>query len=94
LLLKTKYDDLTNEETTCLKFESKNLRKEIIRIIESNLKAGEVIFWMYATLSVCYFCLKDEENYKKYQDKFYESCTAEWEKQTYIETIAELKDLI
>jgi hypothetical protein len=77
-----------------LKFESKNVQKEIIRIIESNLKAGESNFWMYATLSVCYFCLGDDENYKKYQDEFYKSCSAEWQKKTYIDTIDELKDLI
>lgn len=94
LLLKTKQNNLTDEEITYLKFESMNVQREIIRIIESNLKAGEVNFWMYATLSVCYFCLKDDKNYQKYQDIFYESCTAEWEKQTYIDTIAELKDLI
>ncbi len=94
LLLKTKQYNLTNEEIIYLKFESKNIQKEIIRIIESNLKAGEVNFWMYATLSVCYFCLGDDENYKKYQDEFYESCSAEWEKQTYIDTIDELKNLI
>ena len=93
-LLKTKQKDLTHEEIFYLKFESKNVRKEIIRIIENNLKAGEVNFWMYATLSVCYFCLKDDENYQKYQDEFYESCTAEWEKKTYIDTINELKNLI
>jgi len=94
LLLKTKQNDLADEETIYLKFESKNVRKEIIRIVESNLKAEEVNFWMYATLSVCYFCLGDDENYKKYQDEFYKSCSAEWEKQTYIDTIDELKNLI
>ncbi|WP_202710314.1 tetratricopeptide repeat-containing protein [Sporosalibacterium faouarense] len=94
LLLKTKQNNLSNEETIYLKFESKNVRKEIIRIIKSNLKAEEVNFWMYATLSVCYFCLGDDENYKKYQDEFYKSCSADWEKQTYIDTIDELKNLI
>lgn len=94
LLLKTKQNNLTDEEIIYLKFESKKVQKEIIRIIEKNLKAGEVNFWMYATLSVCYFCLKDYENYQKYQDEFYESCTAEWEKQTYKDTIDELEKLI
>jgi len=94
LLLKTRQDDLKDKETIYLKFESKNLRKEIVKIIESSLKAGEVNFWMYATLSVCYFCLGNDENYKKYQDEFYKGCSAEWEKKTYNDTIAELKDLI
>ncbi len=94
LLLKTKQNNLKDEGSIYLKFESKNVQKEIIRIIESNLKAAEVNFWMYATLSVCYFCLGDDENYKKYQDEFYKSCSAEWEKKTYIDTIDELKDLI
>ena len=94
LLLKTKQNGLKDEEIIYLKFESKNVQKEIIRIIETNLKVGEVNFWMYATLSVCYFCLGDEENYKKYQDEFYKCCSAEWEKKTYIDTIDELKDLI
>ena len=94
LLLKTKRDGLTDEEVIYLKFANKNVQKEIIRIIESDLKAGEINFWMYATLSVCYFCLGEDENHKKYQDEFYKSCNAEWEKQTYIDTINELKDLI
>lgn len=94
LLLKTKKDGLTDEEVIYLKFANKNVRKEIIRIIESNLKAGEINFWMYATLSVCYFCLGEDRNYKKYQDEFYKSCRTEWEKQTYEDTIDELKDLI
>lgn len=94
LLLKTKQNGLNDEETIYLKFESKNVQKEIIRIIESNLKSGEVNFWMYATLSVCYFCLGDNKNYKKYQDEFYKNCSAEWEKKTYIDTIDELKNLI
>lgn len=85
---------MTDEEVIYLKFANKNLRKEIIRIIESNLKAGEINFWMYATLSVCYFCLGEDANYKKYQEEFYKNCSAEWEKQTYIDTIGELKDLI
>lgn len=94
LLLKTKQEGLSNEEIIYLKVESKNVRKEIIRIIETNIKAGEINFWMYATLSVSYFCLGDEENYKKYQDEFYKGCSAEWERQSYIDTIDELKDLI
>lgn len=94
LLLKTKKDGLNDEETIYLKFESKNVQKEIIKIIERNLKVGEVNFWMYATLSVCYFCLGDNENYKKYQDEFYKSCSAEWEQKTYMDTIDEIKDLI
>jgi len=94
LLLKTKQNGLKDEETIYLKFESKNVQKEIIRIIESNLKAEEVNFWMYATLSVCYFCLGDEENYLKYQDEFYKNCSAEWQKNTYKDTIDEVNDLI
>jgi len=93
LLLKTKQNDLT-EEIIYFKYESKNVQKEIIKILDYNLKAGEINFWMYATLSVCYFCLKDNDNYLKYQNKFYESCTADWEKQTYIDTIDELRNLI
>ncbi len=94
LLLKTKQKDLTNDEINYLKFESKNVQKEIIEIIESNLRDDEVNYWMYATLSVCYFCLGDNENCNKYQVKFYESCRAGWEKQTYIDTIDELKNII
>ena len=94
LLLKTKQSNLKDEEISYLKFESKKVQKEIIIILENNMKQGEINFWMYATLSVCYFCLKDDENYLKYQNKFYDNCTAEWEKKTYIDTIDELKNLI
>jgi hypothetical protein len=94
LLLKTKQSNLKDEEIIYLKFKSKNLQKEIIKIIDNNLKTGEDDFWMYATLSICYFCLKNSEKYKKYQDKFYKSCSAEWERETYIDTIEGLEDLI
>jgi tetratricopeptide (TPR) repeat protein len=68
LLLKTKQNGLKNEEKIYLKFESKKVQKEIVKIIESDLKDEEVNFWMYATLSVCYFCLGDDANFRKYQN--------------------------
>ena len=94
LLYKTEDHRLNSEEISYLKFESRNIQKRIIKIIEADIRDGNVNFWMYATLSVCYFCLKDDEKYKKYQDKFYGNCMADWQKQTYLETINKLKDLI
>lgn len=94
LLLKTQKEGIPDEEMSYLKYLSKKVRKEIINIITHNLQTEEFEYWMYATLSVCYYCLNDIENFKKYQHEFYSNCTAEWEKETYLGTITELERLI
>lgn len=94
LLYKTKQNGLENDEIVYLKYESKKVYREIAVIIEQNLKVNEITFWMYATLSICYYCLNDSEKHLKYQEIFFSQCAANWEKQTYLETLDELKSLL
>lgn len=93
LLLKTKKSALSTDEINYLKFESKKVYKEIIEIILDELRRKDD-FWMYATLSTCYFCINDEENFQVYRTKFLENCSAEWQKQTYFDTITSISSLI
>lgn len=94
LLFKTRQSNLKNEEVGYLKFESKVICKNIIKIIESRLESEEANYWMYATLSICYLCLGDDANAGRYQSDFISNCEAEWEKKTFFDTIKGLKCLV
>lgn len=92
LLLKTKQLSLSTDEINYLKFQSKKVYKEVIEIVLDELIRKDD-FWMYATLSVCYFGINDNENYNLYRTKFLQKCSAEWQKQTYLETIDSISGL-
>ena len=91
LLLKTKQPDLGAREKECLKFESKTVYKKIISIIEENIVKNDTDYWMYATLAACYLYLQDEVNYRKYEEKFLACTNAEWEIETYHNTVSDIK---
>ncbi len=74
--------DLEVDEIEYLKFESKKVCREIISLLEENIRDNEINYWMYATLATCYLCLKDEENYQKYEAEFLANTTIEWEIET------------
>ena len=94
LLLKSQDENSEQLQKNYLKYESRNVYKEVIDIILKSLEEEEENFWMYATLAVCYFALEDEESHKKYQDIFYGQCSAKWQKETYLDTINELRPSI
>lgn len=94
LLLKTQNPTLSDEEKSNLKFNSKKIYGKIIGVINVSLADNEENIWMYATLSICYLGLGDEEKHLEYQKIFYEKCTVEWEKSSYKETLAELSPCI
>ncbi|WP_339125461.1 tetratricopeptide repeat-containing protein [Fusobacterium nucleatum] len=94
LLLKTQKSGLEEDEVNYLKFESKSVCREIITIIENDLKKGEINYWMYATLATCYLCLKDEKNHQKYETEFFANTAIEWEIETYKNTIADTKKIL
>ena len=94
LLLKTQKPDLEVDEIEYLKFQSKKVCREIISLLEENIRDNEINYWMYATLATCYLCLKDEKNYQKYEAEFLANTTIEWEIETYKNTIADTKKIL
>lgn len=82
------------DEIEYLKFESKKVCREIISLLEENIRDNEINYWMYATLATCYLCLKDEKNYQKYEAEFLANTTIEWEIETYKNTIADTKKIL
>jgi len=94
MLLKTQQPNLSLDEKSNLKYNSKKIYEKIIEIIHSSLSNDEENIWMYATLAVSYLGIEDTENHSKYQKAFYDKCTVEWEKASYMETLTELKACI
>ena len=84
------------DEKIYLKFSAKNIRIEIIKIIE-RLKEDEDfeirsdIKWIYATLSHCNLAINNNEQHQFYQDKFYQLNPLDWELETYNNSIEHLK---
>lgn len=74
------------EESMSSKFLAKEVRKEIIEILEkkelldSNKEEKK---WIYATMANCYFNLGNTSEAKKYEELFIKSEPLEWEKETY-----------
>lgn len=90
LAMKTKKNDITDEERGFLRYEIKKVYTDVISIIEGSLENEEENYWMYATLSVAYFYLGNEKQYLEYQTIFYSRTEAEWEKETYRKTLEEI----
>lgn len=94
LLLKTKYENLETGEKEYLIFECKMVYKEIIAIIEHKIQEGEINYWMYATLAVCFLAINDIPNYEKYEKEFIKNTPVEWEIKSHKDTVSDLKELL
>ncbi|WP_314087206.1 tetratricopeptide repeat-containing protein [Lactococcus chungangensis] len=90
LAMKTQKSDITEKDREYLIYESKKAYSDVISIIKSSLDDGEENYWMYATLSIAYFYLGDEEKYLQYQRDFYNETDVEWEKNSYKKTLEEI----
>ncbi len=73
------------DEKIYCKFEAKKIRKEIIVHLGNLLALDEIKDkkWTYATISTCYYFIKDDDNEKKYEELFLNEEPEEWEKETY-----------
>lgn len=94
LLFKCEKEDILEEEVIYLRFEARKVYKKIIEIIELNLKVEESNIWMYATLAVSYFVLSDMVQYEKYREIFFSKCETNWQRNTFLDTIKDLTDLV
>jgi len=87
-----------NEERIYLKVSAKNVRKEIIQIIEKlkdddDFAIRSDIKWIYATLSHCYFAVDDVEKYYTFTEKFYSLDPLDWERNTFEESLSHLNSI-
>ncbi|WP_082994778.1 TRAFs-binding domain-containing protein [Aquimarina megaterium] len=86
------------EEKIYYKIEAKRTREKIIKIIKDIFKEDGYqnridIKWIYATISICSFALEKEENYKKYKTLFETEADAEWEIETFQNSIDHITSL-
>lgn len=93
-LLKTQDQELSQEDIIYFNIESKRVRKEVIHKVEENIRKSEADYWMYATLAVSYFHLDEKDQFEKYDKKFIENCSANWEQETYQKTIDEITNIL
>lgn len=89
---------LDSEEKIFLRFSAKNVRKEIIKIIQKLKEADDFsirsdIKWIYATLAHCYFAVDDYGQHKTFTEKFYTLDPLDWERKTFEESISHLNSL-
>lgn len=89
---------LDSEEKIYLKFSAKNVRKEIIKIIQKLKEADDFsirrdIKWIYATLAHCYFAVDDYGQHKTFTEKFYILDPLDWERKTFEESLSHLNSL-
>lgn len=76
--------------------EAKRTRKDIIESIkrimqEDNYETRPDIKWVYATMAVCNYALKQQEEYEKFKALFLEKADADWEKETFENSITDIK---
>lgn len=94
LMLKMLDPSLAQTDKNYIKYECKTVYENIIEIINNTMDEGESDIWMYATLAVCNYCLKNESDFKKYEKEFYDKCSVDWQKETYKQTINELEPVV
>jgi tetratricopeptide (TPR) repeat protein len=79
---------------------AKKARKQIVNILEDvedaveNGKVGVEFKWALATLSNCYFGLREDEKGKKFEGFFLDVAEAQWERDTFLEAKAKLFELV
>lgn len=76
---------------------AKKAREKILEILNGLIQAAEVdtrYKWEYATISNCYYGLKNNELGLKYEEIFLSIASVEWEKNTFLEGKKKLLKLI
>lgn len=84
------------DEKIYYKIEAKRTRKDIVASIqrifqEDNYENRTDIKWVYATMAVCNFALKQQDEFEKYKALFFEEADADWEKQTFNNSIKDIQ---
>ncbi len=88
-LLKTLKPGITDEEKISLQYISQSTYKSVVDIINAKGKKDTNV-WMFATLAVCCYALKDMSNYNKYDELFHKGCDDNWKIETYKQTIMDI----
>lgn len=92
LCLKYMTSNITDEEKVYLRYESRRVYQNIANALE-NVVANddEVDYWVYATLSTCYYVLGKDELFHEYAALFDQHKQSQWEKDTYEDNLDLLK---
>lgn len=88
-----------NDEKTYYEIAAKKARQRIIDDLLSVVGDEEEgsradIKWIYATLSNCYYGLKDDESGAVYEKKFLETTDIEWEYDTFKQAKKQIQELV
>jgi len=86
------------DEQAHSRFEAKKVRKKIISTLLDIIEFEDIATridrkWIYATLSHCYFVLKDDDEHKKYEALFLSESPVVWEINTYEKSKEEINKL-
>jgi tetratricopeptide (TPR) repeat protein len=87
------------DETIYYNIEAKKTRKAIIKDLEAiiefeNIDERPDKYWIYASLSNCYFALFETENSEKYKKLFLDEEIEDWERETFINSRNKIKEII
>ncbi|TXT16816.1 MAG: hypothetical protein FD133_1658 [Erysipelotrichaceae bacterium] len=93
LLLKIRDSSLKDDEKTYYTFEAMQATNQLIQIIQELIDRDEQNYWVYSTLAACYFLKNEMLEYKKFEELFYSNVRADWEKETYMETLKLRKEV-
>lgn len=92
LVMKAKSEKISENERGYLEFESQAVFANVINVLEHHLESDdEISYWEYASLAVCYYCIGNQAKHEEYEKKFIESKKADWEEETYRETLNRIK---
>lgn len=85
-----------SDEKIYLKYSAKNTRKEIIEVItrlmdDEDFEIRSDLFWIYATLSNCFYGIGDLEKHEYYDKKLKSLKHDDWMLDTYTESKEKLK---
>lgn len=87
-----------SEEKIYLKFSAKKTRKEIIKVINTlkdheDFQIRSDLKWIYATLSHCNLAIENIEQHQINHQKFIDLKPADWEIETYNNSLEHIKNL-
>jgi tetratricopeptide (TPR) repeat protein len=99
LCLNLKAQEIEGDEKIYSNFEAKKTRATVINILEKEITYDNFDSridkqWIYATLSQCYYALKEHNNANKYEALFKDEMPQSWEVKTFDEVREQLSSLL
>lgn len=94
LMLKIQKEGLSKEEIISLQVLGRKVYFNLINLILNQMRAlkkEDINYWMYATLATSYFCVGNMEQYKHYEQEFFDNTRDNWEQESYRENLKMVK---